>query len=219
MKRKPNDLLKKCNQLALLAFVLFSACNSPFTVKKDGYFKIDFPERDYQTFSEPGYPYSFEYPTYAFIARDSAYFQESNSYWVNVVFPQFHAKIFISYKNIGGTSVYKVQNQDGGYRDSTGKNEFDNLVKDAYELTYKNDIKAYSIGDSLMHTPNGISGIYFNLSGNVATAHQFFLSDTTRHFIRGALYFNTTPNEDSLRPVTEFLQQDMKHLINTLEWK
>jgi gliding motility-associated lipoprotein GldD len=71
----------------------------------------------------------------------------------------------------------------------------------------------------VMHTPNGLTGIFFNLSGNVATAKQFFLSDTTKHFLRGALYFDATPNEDSLRPVNAFLQQDMKHLINTLKWK
>lgn len=203
----------------LFSPLVFGACNSPFTVKKDGYFKIDFPKRAYQSFSEPGYPYTFEYPDYAYIARDTSYFQNTSPYWVNVVFPQFQAKIYISYKRIGGTSVYEVKNPDGSHRDSTGTNVFDKMVKDAYNLTYKNDIKAYSIGDSLMHTPNGITGIYFDVSGNVATAHQFFLSDTTRNFIRGALYIRATPNEDSLRPVINFLQQDMKHMINTLKWK
>lgn len=195
------------------------ACNSPFTIKKEGYYKIDFPEKSYRTFSEPGFPYSFEYPGYATIARDSSLYANNNPYWVNVVFPQFHAKIFISYKDIGGTSVYKVMTPEGTYRDSTGINEFDKLVQDAFHLTFKNDIKAYSIRDSIMHTPNGLTGVYFELSGNVATAHQFFLSDTTAHFLRGALYFSATPNEDSLRPVTHFLAKDLRHLINTLHWE
>jgi gliding motility-associated lipoprotein GldD len=93
------------------------------------------------------------------------------------------------------------------------------MVDDSYKLTFKNDIKAYSIEDSVMHTPNNVSGVYFRLSGSVATAQQFFLSDTTHNFLRGALYFDATPNEDSLRPVNNFLQQDMKHIINTLRWK
>ena len=210
-------------RLFSLIFVclLFLSCNSNYTSKKEGYFKIDFPKKKYTTFNEPGYPYTFEYPVYAHIAKDSSYFAEGakNPYWINIEFPTFNGTIFISYKQIGGTSVYKIKNPDGTYRDSIGVNSFEKMVNDAYNLTYKNDVKAYSIEDSLMHTPNNITGIFFKVSGNVATAKQFFLSDTTHHFLRGALYFDATPNVDSLRPVNAFLQQDMKHLINTLQWK
>jgi gliding motility-associated lipoprotein GldD len=201
--------------------LLIISCNSNYTSKKEGYFKIDFPKKVYTTFNDPAFPYSFEYPVYARIAKDSSYFNEgsNNPFSINIVFPSFNGTIFISYKNVGGTSVYKVKNPDGSYRDSTGKNSFEKMVNDSYNLTYKNDIKAYSIEDSLMHTPNNITGIFFKLSGNVATAKQFFLSDTLHHFLRGALYFDATPNEDSLRPVNAFLQEDMKHLINTLKWK
>lgn len=203
-------------------FTLFIlGCNSNYTSKKEGYFKIDFPKKVYTTFNEPGYPYTFEYPVYAKIAKDSSFFDQGakNPYWINIVFPSFRGTIFISYKKIGGTSVYKIKNPDGSYRDSIGKNSFEKMVNDSYNLTYKNDVKAYSIEDSVMHTPNDITGVFFKLSGNVATAKQFFLTDTLHHFLRGALYFDATPNEDSLRPVNEFLQQDMKHLINTLKWK
>jgi gliding motility-associated lipoprotein GldD len=201
--------------------LLIISCNSNYTSKKEGYFKIDFPKKVYTTFNDPAFPYSFEYPVYARIAKDSSYFNEgsNNPFSINIVFPSFNGTIFISYKNVGGTSVYKVKNPDGSYRDSTGKNSFEKMVNDSYNLTYKNDIKAYSIEDSLMHTPNNITGIFFKLSGDVATAKQFFLSDTLHHFLRGALYFDATPNEDSLRPVNAFLQEDMKHLINTLKWK
>ena len=201
--------------------LLIISCNSNYTSKKEGYFKIDFPKKVYTTFNDPAFPYSFEYPVYARIAKDSSYFNEgsNNPFSINIVFPSFNGTIFISYKNVGGTSVYKVKNPNGSYRDSTGKNSFEKMVNDSYNLTYKNDIKAYSIEDSLMHTPNNITGIFFKLSGDVATAKQFFLSDTLHHFLRGALYFDATPNEDSLRPVNAFLQEDMKHLINTLKWK
>jgi hypothetical protein len=204
----------------LLALILLS-CNSNYTSKKEGYFKIDFPKKVYTTFNEPGYPYTFDYPVYAKIAKDSSYFEEGakNPYWINIVFPSFNGTIFISYKKIGGTSVYKVKNANGTYRDSIGKNNFEKMVNDSYKLTYKNDVKAYSIEDSVMHTPNNVTGVFFKLSGNVATSKQFFLTDTLHHFLRGALYFDATPNEDSLKPVNDFLQQDMKHLINTLKWK
>lgn len=199
----------------------FVACNSTYTSKKSGYYKIDFPKREYVKFDNPAYPYSFEYPVYAKIEKDSSYFDKnsSNPYWMDIDFPGFNGKIFISYKVIGGTSIYKVKTPAGTYMDSIGKNTFQKMVDDSYKLTYKNDIKAYSIEDSVMQTPNHITGVYFRLSGSVATAQQFFLSDTTHNFLRGALYFDATPNEDSLKPVNNFLQEDMKHLINTLQWK
>ena len=217
--------MKKYLKMRRLFYCMFAlviiSCNSNYTSKKEGYFKIDFPKKVYTTFNDPSFPYSFEYPVYARIAKDSSYFNEGekNPYSIEVVFPSFNGAIYISYKKIGGTSLYKVKNPDGSYRDSAGINSFEKMVNDSYKLTYKNDIKAYSIEDSVMHTPNNITGIFFKLSGNVATAKQFFLSDTLHHFLRGALYFDATPNEDSLRPVNAFLQEDMKHLINTLKWK
>ncbi|MEO9021013.1 MAG: hypothetical protein ABI237_07365 [Ginsengibacter sp.] len=209
-------------RICYLIFGLFIiSCNSAYTSKKRGYFKIDLPQKSYITFNDPSFPYSFEYPAYARIAKDSSYFKEGDRspYSIDIVFPALNGTIFISYKDINGSSVYKVKKPDGSYRDSSARNSFEKMVNDSYHLTYKNDIKASSIEDSVMHTPNAVTGIFFKLSGNVATAKQFFLSDTTQHFLRGALYFDATPNEDSLRPVNAFLQEDMKHLINTLKWK
>ena len=213
--------LPKIAVFYILFLAMLCSCNDGFTVKKEGYFKIDFPKKEYKSFNEPSFPYSFEYPVYARITKESSFPGENNEspYSIDIDFPRFKGKIFISYKNISGISVYKVKTSGGGYRDSTAGNNFDKLVDDAYKLTYKNDIKAQSIGDSVMHTPNGLTGIYFQLSGNVATANQFLISDTTKHFLRGALYFDATPNEDSLRPVNSFLKEDMKHIINTLKWK
>jgi hypothetical protein len=207
--------------LMLVAIYLTVSCNSTYTSKKQGYYKIDLPKKDYLKFDKPGFPYSFEYPVYATIDQDSLYIDRTGKdpYSININFPQLNGKIYITYKVIGGTSNYKVKDSTGKYRDSIGKNTFQNLVNDSYNLTYKNDIKANSIEDSVMHTPNGITGIFFRLSGSVATSRQFLLSDTTHNFLRGALYFDASPNEDSLRPVNNFLEQDMKHIINTLRWK
>ncbi|MEO7446495.1 MAG: hypothetical protein ABIT96_03075, partial [Ferruginibacter sp.] len=184
-------------------------------------FNIALPEHAYRSFDTAGFPYKFEYPTYARIVRDSTYFDQNpeNPYWINVDFPQFQAKIFLSYKKIGGQALYKIKQANGSYSDSLGINVFDRMVNDAFNLTNKNEAMASSINDSLFHTPLGLTGIYFKVGGNAATARQFFLSDTTKNFLRGALYFDTTPNADSLRPVQDFLQQDIQHLINTFQWK
>jgi gliding motility-associated lipoprotein GldD len=201
--------------------ILNTSCNSNYTSRKKGYFKIDFPERSYVLFDDPSFPYSFEYPAYAKIVTDSTYFDSNpeNPYWRNVDFPQFNARIFLSYKNIGGKALYKVKQADGSYRDSLGLNQFDKMVNDAFNLTNKNEAVATSIKDSVFRTPNGVTGVYFRVGGNAATAKQFFMSDTSRHFIRGALYFDTTPNADSLKPVQDFLQADIDHLINTFRWR
>lgn len=178
------------------------SCNSDYTPKPRGYFKIDFPEKQYQSFNQRGYPYSFEYPVYAKVVRDSSFFGDSteNPWWINVEFPRFNGRIYISYKEIG-------------------KNKFDKLINDSYKLTNKNTVKAYSIDDSLITNPNNVHGIFFKVGGDVATANQFLLTDTAKHFLRGALYFDATPNEDSLGIVNQFLTEDVRHLINTFRWK
>lgn len=206
--------------LLFISCSLFFACNSTYTSKKKGYYKVDFPERKYVTFHQEGYPYTFEYPVYAQVIKDSTYFDASaeNPYWINLDFPQFGGRIFLSYKIIGGKSVFKIRQANGSYKDSSGINAFDNMVNDAFNLTNKNQAVTSVIKDSLMRTPNGLTGIFFKVGGNAATAKQFFLSDTTKNFIRGALYFDVTPNADSLRPVQDFLQTDIEHMINTFKW-
>ncbi len=210
----------------IFCFVLFSlyfaltSCNATYTSKKKGYFKINFPERKYVQFQQPGFPYTFQYPAYANVVKDSTYFDSNpeNPYWINIDFPQFGGRIFLSYKIIGGKALYKIKQQDGKYKDSLGINVFDNMVNDAFNLTNKNEAITSSIKDSIMHTPNGVTGVFFKVGGNAATAKQFFLSDTTKNFIRGALYFDVTPNADSLMPVQNFLQTDIEYMINSFKW-
>lgn len=194
----------------MLLFLLFAccllpvafSCNTTYTPKPKGYFKINFPEKKYQLFNSPNYPYTFEYPLYASITKDSSFFGEAteNPWWININFPQFNGRIYISYKQIG-------------------KSNFNKLLNDAFTLSNKQSVKANSIDDSVFVTPNNIYGVFFKIGGNVATANQFFLTDSIKNFFRGALYFDAAPNEDSLKIVNDFLLDDMKHLVNTFKWK
>ncbi len=184
-------------------FLLLVGCNSEYSAgKKKGYFKINFPEKKYQTFNQAGYPYSFEYPVYSNIIKDSTFFDDkAGDWWINIDIPRFGGRIHISYKTINA------------------QNSFDSLVRDGFKMAYKQHVDVSTgIEDSVIKTPNNIEGLYFSLGGNTATANQFFLTDSTKHFLRGALYFDAAPNEDSLRIVNNFLKQDLKHLINTLRW-
>lgn len=192
-------------QVTFLTVVIFLAailsCNSPYTIKPKGYPRIAFPAHAYRVFNDSSYPYTFEYPLYAEIIKDTSFFQDEDTpYWINIVFPSLKGKIHVSYKNIARAN-------------------FDRLVEDAYKMTYKHATKATAIRDSVMHTGKGISGVWFDVGGNVATSKQFFVTDSVRHFLRGALYFDASPNADSLGIVYDFLQKDMLHLINTLEWR
>jgi gliding motility-associated lipoprotein GldD len=99
------------------------------------------------------------------------------------------------------------------------KNSFERLRDEAFSLTYKHTIKASGIVDSFFNPAKGYAGIYFYVEGNAATSKQFFITDSAKHFLRGALYFDATPNQDSIGVVSEFLDADVKHLINTLRWK
>jgi gliding motility-associated lipoprotein GldD len=187
----------------LLTISILSACNSPYTYKRKGYFDIKFPEKKYQSFDQPGYPYTFEYPVYSKIIKDSTFFgDKAEDWWINIEVPRFGGRIYVSYKQI------------------SNKNQIDSLVNDAFKMAYKQHTEVSTgIDDSLMRTPNGAEGIYYSLKGNTATANQFFLTDSTHHFLRGALYFDATPNEDSLGIVNDFLKKDLMHLINTLKWR
>lgn len=182
---------------------LLLSCNRPYNVgKKRGYYRIDFPEKGYQRFEKPGYPYRFEYPAYATVTKDSTFFGDrAEDWWINIDIPSLNGRIYISYKPIGRRYT------------------LDSLVRDGYRMAYQQHVQvANKIEDSLMKTPLGVEGIFFSLGGNTATANQFFLTDSARHFLRGALYFDATPNADSLSIVNDFLKKDLLHLINTLQW-
>lgn len=187
--------------LLMLVSVLFS-CNSAPVPKPKGYFKIDFPEKKYVVFDQPGYPYTFEYPVYGKVVKDSTFFddQPENEYWINVDFPGFDGRLHMSYKIIG-------------------PNQFGKLVDDAFKMTSKHTLKATSIDEIPVKGLPGVTGFVFDVGGNAATGKQFFVTDSVRHFLRGALYFNSTPNFDSIQPVEQFLYRDMQHLIQTLRWR
>lgn len=202
--------------MPLVFFIVLFSCNSDFTPRPRSYFDIEVPKKDYQLFNQAGYPYSFEYPVYANISKevDSS---QNDLYWINIDFKGFNGRIYLSYKDLNGYSIYKIKTASG-YRDSAVKNTFEGLREEAYKMTFKHTVKSSGIIDSVFRTPNGLGGVYFYVGGDAATSRQFFMTDTNRHFVRGALYFDASPNADSISVVSNFLDADMKHLISTFRW-
>jgi gliding motility-associated lipoprotein GldD len=166
--------------------------------KPRGYFRIDLPEKSYQAF-DTSFPFMFEYPTYAIITPDNQ--SPDQPYWINVDFPQFSGNLHLSYKEINeNLSAY---------------------MEDTHAMAYKHISKASSIDNRLIiNEQDSVYGLIFEISGlSAASPYQFFVTDSIQHFLRGALYFNVAPNNDSLAPVISFIKEDIEHLITSLKWK
>ncbi len=189
--------------IVLVGLLFGLACNSPFIPKHKGYQSMEFPKKNYAIFNKPNYPYTFEFPVYAQIDDQVAYFgtDKKKDAWLNMRFPNYGATLYISYNKITKPSM------------------IDTLVRDAYTFANNHNNKASFIEDSSFSNSNGVRGVFFHIGGDVATSYQFFVTDSSRHFFRGALYFDTTPNEDSLAPINAFLFKDMQHLVNSFRWK
>ena len=189
--------------LTLFSCLLFlAACNSPYTSKHKGYSKLSFPAKSYQVFNQATAPYSFEYPSYAVI-DDNVNKQRTGiqkGKWLNIRFPGQEAAIYISYIAMQAKQL-------------------DTLIRDAYTFANNHNNRASSITDAVFQNPQGVEGVFFTIGGEVATPYQFFLTDSTHHFFRGALYYDATPNQDSLAPVNSFLLADIQHILNTFRWK
>ena len=121
--------------------------------------------------------------------------------WIEIYYPSLKANIHITYKTI------------------RSEKDLREYVKDAFILTSKQQIKANAIDEIVMKTPSGKTAVVAELSGEVPSQMQFTITDSSKNFLRGALYFYTKVNNDSLSPAIDYVKKDVLHLINTLRWK
>ena len=187
-----------------LLFCLLASCEEPiFTPKPRGFPRVDFPAKSYQPFDKNYCRFVFDYPTYAQIQQDTNFFQEkpANPCWFDVVFPAFDGRIHCSY--------YPIRT----------RKDFDKHTEDAFKLAGKHNVKANFIDELRVEKPNHVSGFVFDIDGPAASPFQFYLTDSTHHFLRGAVYFNTQSRPDSMAPVLDFIKKDVMQIINTFEWR
>jgi gliding motility-associated lipoprotein GldD len=186
--------------LSLLAPACSTSSNEgDYTPKPKGYNRIDLPPHAYQQLA-PGHPYTFQYSRYAKVLRDSSYLAQPH--WINVYYPQLKANVQITYAGLKGN------------RQLTNR-----LLEDARKLTSKHEIKATAIDEDILRTPNGQRVAVFELQGEVPSQFQFYTTDSTRHFFRGALYFRTATANDSLAPVIDYVKKDIVQMLNTLKYQ
>ncbi|HXC04470.1 MAG TPA: gliding motility lipoprotein GldD [Bacteroidia bacterium] len=186
-------LVSVCCMLSL------SSCGSDdeFSPKPKGYYRIDLPSKSYVVYDK-GCPFTFEYPKYGRIEDDHERLAEPC--WLNYRFPRFGATLHISYKALSGNA--------------------DNYIKDSWDLAQKHIAKASAMDNvEIGNKKEKVYGLLFNIEGNAASPLQFYLTDSSRHFLRGALYFNAVPNKDSIAPVYAFIREDIEHMIQTFRWK
>ena len=191
--------------IGIIICIWSSACqNGDIPLPKPRAFpRVDFPEKRYVAFDENYCEFTFERPAYTVVEQDTTFFNErpTDPCWFNLYYPAFDCRIHCSY--------YPISQE----------NSFAKLNNDAFNLAMEHNKKATFIDEVRFEKPNSVSGFIFNLEGPVATPFQFFMSDSTAHFLRGALYFNTQIRPDSLAPLYEFVKQDISHMINTFAWR
>lgn len=180
----------------LIVCLVLLACDEDegfVSPKPRGYPRLYFPEKKFHTFLSPC-QYRFE------VSNQSTFKQKDDSCWFDIIYPAYKASIHLSYKPL--------------------KNNLSQYIEDSRDFAIRHQIKATGLTESvIIRDTSRVYGLLYDISGNTASSVQFYLTDSTRHFLRGALYFNAVPNIDSLKVVIDYLRQDVIHLIKTTEWK
>ncbi len=187
--------------IALLATFMqtLSSCSADYQPKPKGYNRLILPKQEYQSLPD-SLPYKFDFSTSAKLMKDTSWISEKH--WVEIYYPTLKANIHITYKKVNGKEAILKE-----------------LLNDAYNLTSKQQIKANEIDEVITRTPSGKTAVIAEISGEVPSQFQFTMTDSSKNFLRGALYFNTRVQNDSLAPAIDFMKKETLHLINTLEWR
>lgn len=181
-----------------------NSCHGDYTPKQKAYPRVEFPEKKYDLYNPAECPFQFEMPVYASVSHDTAFFGQpvaNEACWLNVNFPALNGTIYLTYEDINASHT------------------LEKLIEDAHKLSFKHTTKADYINEAKIENEHGVGGLLYDVGGDAASNVQFFLTDSTHHFIRGALYFNNEPNTDSMAPIVNFVKMDMNRMLKTFAWK
>lgn len=178
---------------------LAMSCSKDYTPKPKGYNRLILPDTSYVS-SPDTLPYAFEYSRYATLRKDTSWIREKH--WVEIYYPTLKANIHITYK--------RLENSEQLLKE---------FLNDSYVLTAKHQIKANAINETIVTTKDGRVAVIAEIEGEVPSQFQFTMTDSSKNFLRGALYFNTKVQNDSLKPAINFMKKEMMRIVNTLEWR
>lgn len=199
-------MFKKFRRIYLfILLAIMWSCNtkqankSDYLPKPKGFNRIDLPQNTYQKLPN-NYPYSFEYNKEAVIEKDT--FPDAEPFWIFINYKKYKAKVQLTYKPILGD-----------------KKRLNNMIADAHKLAFKHSVKAFGIQEKQYNSPSGYAANIIDLEGEVPSQVQFYMTDSTRHFLRGALYFETAVANDSLAPIIQYIRKDIIRLVDTIKWQ
>lgn len=190
----------------LIGLFTLTSCveEAPYVPKPRAYPKVNYPTSDKtKTYRNLNCPFQFEYPGYSEIVKDSSFFQQdvSKKCWFDLTTKALRSRVHFSY--------YPIKDES----------DFDELLADAFELSNKHNSKASYIEEIVFHKENDVNGVIFRMEGPVASPYQFFVTDSTSHFLRGALYVNAKTKPDSLKPIYDFLIKDIDQMLESFAWE
>jgi len=176
----------------VLGLLLFTACKDDVFPKPASHLRLDYPVAKYVDF-ENQCPFSFE-------MNSNAVIKGEKDCGFAISYPKMKATIYLTYKPVN--------------------NNINFLLKDAQKLTYEHVIKADDILEQPYLNPTKkVYGMFYRVDGNAATNSQFYVTDSTKHFVTGSVYFYAKPNFDSIMPAASYVRNDMQRLMETLKWK
>jgi gliding motility-associated lipoprotein GldD len=171
---------------------IITSCGEDVVVKPKALLHLQYPEPVYRTI-DLGCPFSFELNAHANVTK-------RKNCWINLVYPNMKATIHLTYREV--------------------EDNLDSLLYDAQKLTFDHTIKASAIFEQpRVDSINKVYGMLYMISGNAATSTQFYVTDSLRHFITGSLYFKSRPNFDSILPAISYLRDDIRTIMESIEWK
>ncbi|MFN3529066.1 MAG: gliding motility lipoprotein GldD [Bacteroidia bacterium] len=180
----------------MLAF--WSCSSEPVSPKPYAFHRIQLPERDYVRLNTDC-PFSFELPGFVKVSSPP---NAEHPCWMNLEYHEIKATIHLSYKPIAS------------------KTELGRYIDDSQRMTFKHTIKASSIEEiPIHHQGKRLYGLFYRVGGNAASNSQFYITDSTRHFVRGAMYFMAEPRADSLAPVIDYMLDDVMRIVESFQWE
>jgi len=177
--------------LILIIITLTSCKDDEALPKPNGYLRLDYPKARYQ--KSVTAPYEFE-------TNKNTIILVNEKHWMRIKYPNLHATLDVTYRTID--------------------NNVEELLKETEKLTLKHAAKADAIYyDSFDNIDENVYGKLNSVTGNAASPIQFHITDSTKNFLVGAVYFNTQPNYDSIYPAIKYIEKDIKRLISTTKWR
>jgi gliding motility-associated lipoprotein GldD len=186
---------------ALLLLLLLSSCvkkQEPPVPKPFGYFRLETPEPAYQRWDSI-LPFIFDYSKHANLTFQK---KEDNVYWVDIYYPALSAMFKMTCLPVKNN----LHNLMWGEEEQV-MFHVDRRMTDDIQYSTVNDPK------------ERVFGRLYELEGkHVATPFKFWLTDSSRYFVKGSLYFDFAPNNDSLAPIINYLKNDALMMIESWQW-